>query len=142
MDVRRGSAERPYLQALIGASWLGAPIIFDEPSAVQQIDRIRRSLGGSPGLPMQNLGEAQIIYHLSVVEISATISTDDKDAYSFATRRGLYVTDTPDILRECYEAGLLQCPEAYELLRKMATAGRGVAVPASHWFICPSDAPE
>jgi hypothetical protein len=59
LEVRRGMAERPHLQALIGAAWLGTPIAVDDPLAVQQIDRIRQGLGGSPRLPMQHLGEAQ-----------------------------------------------------------------------------------
>src|SRR5262249_11939237 len=65
--VKRGVAARPHLQALIGAGWLGTPIGFDESLALQRIDRFRRSLGGSPKLPTQHLGEAQIIYYISTV---------------------------------------------------------------------------
>jgi predicted nucleic acid-binding protein len=85
---------------------------------------------------MQHLGEAQTIYHLSAIEPSAVFATDDRDAYNTAQRRSLHVIDTPDILIKSYEAGLLGCPEAYELLNKMAIAGRGVVVPENHWHIC------
>lgn len=142
MDIRRGLAERPHLQPLIGAAWLGTPIAADDPLAVQRIDRIRRGLGGSPGLPMQHLGEAQTIYHLGAVEPTAIFATDDRDAYNTAQRRGIHVIDTSEILGKCYEAAMLGCPDAYELLHKMAAAGRGVAVPPSHWYICPPVAPE
>jgi predicted nucleic acid-binding protein len=137
LEVRRGVAERPHLQALIGSTWLGPPIAADEPLALQKIDRIRRSLGGSPRLPTQHLGEAQIIHHISNVESSAIFATDDRDAYNLAQRRGMNVVETPDILRECFDAGLSGCPESFDLLHKMAAAGRGVAMPPNHWYICP-----
>lgn len=138
LEVRRGAAERPHLQSLIGDTWLGSPIAVDEPLVIRQIDRIRRSLGGSPRLPTQHLGEAQVIYHLTAVERDAIFATDDRDAYNLAIRLGMNVVDTPDILRECFDAGLSGCPESFDLLHKMAAAGRGVAVPPSHWYICPS----
>jgi|SRR5215204_2795668 len=138
LEVRRGAAERPHLQALIGAAWLGTPLAADEPLAIQQIDRIRRSLGGSPGLPTQHLGEAQAIHHVSTVESGAIFATDDRDAYNLAKRRGMNVLDTPDILRECFDVGFSGCPESFDLLHKMAATGRGVAMPPNHWYICPN----
>jgi predicted nucleic acid-binding protein len=110
--------------------------------AVQQIDLIRRALGGSARLPTQHLGEAQTIYHIGNVEPNAVFATDDRDAYNTALRKNLRVIDTPDILNDCYEARVLGCPEAYELLHKMAASGRGVAIPESHWYICPANVPE
>lgn len=137
LEIRRGISDRPHLQALTGAVWLGDPVAADDPSAIQQIDRIRRALGGAVGAPTQHLGEAQSIYHIQTVESTAIFATDDRDAFHTARRRGLRVMDTPDILRECYDAGILGCPDAYELLHKMAAAGRGAAIPESHWCICP-----
>jgi len=84
------------------------------------------------------LGEAQVIYYLTVVESGAIFATDDRDAYNLARRRGLNVIDTSDILRECFDAGLSGCPEPFDLLHKMADDGRGVAVPPNHWYIRPS----
>lgn len=136
-ELRRRAAEQPALRPLVDATWLGSPIAAEDAPAVQQIDRIRRGLGGSPTLPTQHLGEAQSLYHLVFIEPSGTFATDDRDAYLTAQRRGVRVIDTVDILRECYSAGLLGCPEAYELLHKMVAAGRGVAAPPSHWFVCP-----
>lgn len=140
LEIRRGTAERSYLQALAGAAWLGTPVAADDPLAVQQIDRIRRALGGASDSPTQHLGEAQSIYYVQTVESTAVFATDDLDAFNIAKRRGLRVMDTPDILRECYDAGILGCPEVYELLHKMVAAGRGVAVPESHWYVCPPTA--
>lgn len=136
-ETRRGVADLPYLQPLIGASWLGTPIATDDPLAVQQVDRIRRALGGAPGAPTQHLGEAEAIYYAELDRVTTVFATDDRDAFHTAQRRGLRVTDTPGILRECYEVGLLGCPDAYELLHKMIAAGRGVVAPPSHWHICP-----
>ena len=138
LEIRRGAAERPYLQELIDATWLGTPIAIDEALAIRQIDRIRRGLGGSPALPTQHLGEAQAIYHLTALESDAIFVTDDRDTYNLAKRRRLNVIDTPDILRECFDAGFSGCPESFDLLHKMAAAGRGVAVPPNHWYICPN----
>lgn len=48
------------------------------------------------------------------------------------TLENFAVVKRPDLLET-----LFRCPEAYELLRAMADAGRGVAMPASHWYVCP-----
>jgi len=138
LEIRRGSIERLHLRTLVGASWPGTPIAAEDPLALQQIDRIRRGLGGSPTTPTRHLGEAQIIRHISHVEPGTVFATDDRPAADFARRRGIRVVDTPDILRACFDAALLECPEAYELLREMVECGRGVAAPPSHWHICPS----
>ncbi|QSB15151.1 hypothetical protein JQS43_01895 [Natronosporangium hydrolyticum] len=138
-EIRRGAAQRPHLRLLQGVTWLGDPIDSDDNDTLQQIDRVRRALGGAPTRPFEHLGEAQMLHHVQHVEVSASIATDDRAAYDMALRRGLQVIDTPEILRTCYERQLLSCPEAFELLTKMAQAGRGVAVPDNHWHICPPD---
>jgi hypothetical protein len=135
-DIQPRLLVRPDLQE-IDASWLGEPIEETDPDGVRLIDLIRRTLGGSTLLPRQHLAESQAIYHVSHVEKNAIFATDDRGAYSMAVRRGLTVIDTPDILSACYEAGLLACPEAYDLLLAMAAAGRGVAIPETHAQICP-----
>jgi hypothetical protein len=95
------AANRVLLDA--GAAWLDEPIEFDDPVAIQGVDRIRRALGGSPASPTQHLGEAQGIYYLSTTELSVTMATDDRAAYAMARRRRLRVIDTPEILRICHE---------------------------------------
>jgi predicted nucleic acid-binding protein len=137
-EVIYSAAQRPHLEPLMGAPWLGEPIEFDDPLAIQGVDRIRRALGGSVASPRQHLGEAQGIYYLATSGQSVTMATDDRAAYAMAERRGLRVVGTPEILRACYERALIACPTAYELLVEMADAGRGVQLPPSHWHICPS----
>lgn len=137
LEIRRGAKDRPHLRSLVGATWLGTPVGSEDPLATAEIFRIRRALGGSTAEPNQHLGEAESIYHASRTHSTGAFATDDQDAYTVAQRRGLFVIDTPDILRACYEAGIASCPEAYELLQKMAASGRGVTVPPSHWWICP-----
>ena len=96
-DISPRLLVRPDLQA-ITSQWLGEPIEETEPSGVQQIDRIRRALGGSPMLPHQHLAESQAIYHITEIEKDDTFATDDRGAYAMASRRGGNVIDTPDIL--------------------------------------------
>lgn len=86
-ETRRGVADLPYLQPLIGASWLGTPIATDDPLAVQQVDRIRRALGGAPGAPTQHLGEAEAIYYAELDRVTTVFATDDRDAFHTAQRR-------------------------------------------------------
>lgn len=136
-EVMRGFGQRPYLEPLVGAAWLGEPIDFDEPAAIHSIERIRLALGGSRSQPFQHLGEAQAIYYLDVTGPSGTLATDDRAAYALAQRRGLSVIDTPEILSRCYQTRLASCPDAFDLVCEMADSGRGVSVPPTHWHICP-----
>lgn len=51
LEVRPGLRDQAWLQSLSGASWL--QVVADD-DAVQQIDRIRRMLGGSSTRPRQH----------------------------------------------------------------------------------------
>ncbi|MEV4630498.1 hypothetical protein AB0J90_29980 [Micromonospora sp. NPDC049523] len=122
---------------LLGAAWLGTPVVVgDLPPAAQQVDRLRRAIGGSGIRGVEHLGEAQIIHHLLTTG-GGTIATDDRSAADYAARKGLISLDSNDILADCFEAGLVGCPEAYEILVAMAAAGRGVRLPSSHQHVCP-----
>lgn len=136
LEIRRGLIHRPYAKPVLDAAWLGQPVSTDDPGGVQQIDLIRRGLGGSPDLPRQHLAEAQAIHHIGTADPTGTFATDDRDAYELGRRRGIAVLDTPQILAACHQAGLLGCPEPYHLLVAMAAAGRGVTRP-THQLICP-----
>ncbi|MET8147026.1 hypothetical protein ACIBSW_04395 [Actinoplanes sp. NPDC049668] len=138
-ELRRSLPFTPYLQSVLGAGWLGEPVeIGGTTAALIEIDNIRRALGALPGNPTKHLGEAEIIYHLQYVDRGAFFLTDDQPALDFARRRGLAGFDTWRILEECFAVHEVGCPEAFDLLRQMSSAERGVRVPASHMQVCPS----
>jgi hypothetical protein len=138
-ELRRSVTSTPYLQAVLVAAWLGTPVeIGGRPAALAEINNIRRALGALPGRPTQHLGEAEIIYHLQFVDQGGFFLTDDQPALEFARRRGVTGFDTQHIMAECFACHEVGCPEAFDLLNRMAAAGRGVRVPGSHLQVCPS----
>lgn len=137
IEIRRSAQHSPQVQSLLGAHWLGSPVVVGElPPAAQQVDRLRRAIGGGVARPLEHLGEAQAIHAL--IGTDGIFATDDRKAADFARRKGIRTLDSSDLLRECFEAGLVGCPEAFEVLQLMARAGRGVAVPPGHMYVCPS----
>jgi hypothetical protein len=46
------------------------------------------------------------------------------------------MTDSVDVLQECYRKSEVGCPEAYDLLVEIANQDRGVRVPAHHSDVC------
>jgi hypothetical protein len=138
-EVRRGIAAAPYLRSVLNAAWLGEPIeIGGGTSVLTEINNIRRGLGALPGNQTQHLGEAEIIYYLQFVDTGAFFITDDQPALDFARRRGVAGFDTHRIMEECFAMREVGCPEAFDLLRRMHSVGRGIRVPANHMAVCPS----
>ena len=138
-EVRRSTPSTPYLKAVLDAAWLGAPVeVGGSPAALTEIDNIRRGLGALPGSPTKHLGEAEIIYHLQFVDQGGFFLTDDQTALDFAQRRGVSGFDTPHIMQECFAYHEVGCPEAFDLIKRMAAADRGVRVPDNHLQVCPS----
>lgn len=119
--------------------WLDAAIsVGDDIATLLEVDKIRRSLGATRSDPATlHLGEAEAIYYLENEHPAWTFLSDDRPAIDFALRRGLNAIDTLAVLADCYARDQVGCPEAFELVRQMAEAERGVRVPPSHWFICP-----
>lgn len=59
-EIRRTARHLPHMQGLLGAPWLGPPVIVgDLPPEAQQVDRLRRAIGGGSAqpLPLLTLGE-------------------------------------------------------------------------------------
>jgi predicted nucleic acid-binding protein len=119
--------------------WLGPAMSPGQDiEALIGVDEIRRGLGATRADPATlHLGEAEAIYVLERYHSGWTFVSDDQPAIDFARRRGLTAIDSEALLADCYESGLVSCPEAFDLLKSMADAGRGVRVPPSHWFVCP-----
>ena len=137
IEVARGVRAEPRLREVLQAQWLGEPVeIHADLGGIKRIDQIRRALGGRPAQPMRHLGEAEVIYFLEESEPDWTFLSDDRPAVAFARSRGLHAVDTAEMLSECHAAHEIGCPDAYQLLLKMAAAGRGVRVPASHREVC------
>lgn len=118
--------------------WIGATSAPDDIAALLAVDALRRGLGATQADPATlHLGEAEAIYFLETHRPAWTFISDDRPAVDFALKRGLNAMDTQELLADCYARGHIGCPEAFELLVKMAAAGRGVRVPPSHWYVCP-----
>jgi hypothetical protein len=80
--------------------------------------------------------EAEVLCFLEEREPGWAFLSDDRAAVAFARSRGLRAMDTAEILAEYHAACEIGCPDAYQLLLKMAAAGHGVRVPASHRDVC------
>jgi predicted nucleic acid-binding protein len=119
--------------------WLGTAIsVGDDITVLLEVDKIRRGLGATRAdSATLHLGEAEAIYYLETQRPAWTFVSDDRPAVDFAIRRGLNAIDTPAVLAACYTRDQIGCPGAFELIRQMAQAERGVRVPPSHWFVCP-----
>ncbi len=137
-EVSRGLSRQPYLQQVLDAGWLGTPVeVGGDPKELEEIERIRRALGGGSGDHLRHLGEAEMFHHLENHDVYGVLVTDDRPALDFAGRRGIATMDTVRLLAECHAQGEIGCPAAFDLLVAMSTAGRGVRVPAHHRLVCP-----
>ena len=138
-EVRRGLLEEPRNQAVLDATWLGEPLDVDfDPESLRRIEQIRRGLGGTKRESMKHLGEAEVIYYLETNAPDWLFVSDDRTAVDFARNRHLNAIDTRQVLTDCYISGEIGCPAAFDLLREMRAAGRGVRVPRNHQLVCPS----
>ena len=113
---------------------LGDPIIIDDPSETQKINRIREVVfGGSIDKPTQHLGEAQtcwVIRHRAEFRGSWWV-TDDIDAYEYASMQGITTYRTRDIMAMMISDGDLSEQEAWNLMKSMADAERPISLPRS-----------
>ena len=137
IELRRGLRAEPKIRDILDANWLGDPIeIAGTPDDLEQVDRIRRALGGTAANPMQHLGEAEIISYIQNRAPGAIFITDDLPALDFARRKQLFSINTATVLGECHSYAEIGCPHAYNLLIEMRSKGRGVRVPAHHSAVC------
>ncbi|WP_123798652.1 hypothetical protein [Amycolatopsis keratiniphila] len=137
LELHRGRHAEPKIEDILNASWLGKPVeVSGSPSALLQIDLIRRALGGTDAKPFQHLGEAEIIYYIETVNPGTLFVTDDRPALDFAKRRQIFAIDSATVLGECHSYGEIGCPDAYDLLIEMREKDRGVLVPADHSAVC------
>jgi predicted nucleic acid-binding protein len=117
---------------------LGEPVRFVEGR--RQIEILRRALGGTrrTGEQRKNLGEAQCIFAIEFLHDGrGTFLSDDRNALAMARNRKINCIDTFDVIKNCFDEGLLTCPEPYDLLVEMSNSRRGVRLPAAHTDICP-----
>ncbi|QKW09382.1 hypothetical protein HUT18_26335 [Streptomyces sp. NA04227] len=117
----------PELGILSDESWLGEPLVVDDPAELVLVDRLRRAVfGGRPNRPLQHLGEAETLVVIENREgyEGALWITDDGEAGRYARRRGIDVLDTVGLMRLAVADSLVPCDEAHGLLRGMQRAGR------------------
>jgi hypothetical protein len=130
------AASASHVQALLGLvekGWLGSPIEIDQPAAIREVERLRRSVfGGAMSRPRQHLGESQTCYLLKF-ETAWSGSwwiSDDVDSVEWARFQGITVRTTLDVIRELVADGDLTAAHGYRLLEQMVEAGRfNVAMP-------------
>jgi hypothetical protein len=139
-EIRRGLRTEPLLQRVLDLEngWLGNPLCLDEPGDYEDVDLIRRGLGGTSAEPLKHLGEAESIHALERADAHDRVFvTDDGPAADFVRRRpgGLRVLDAASVLAEAYAYGELRCPQAYELLTAMWKYPREIRVPP-HREVC------
>jgi hypothetical protein len=120
-------------------SWLGEAIDLDEPGDISAVETIRLALGGRRREPLRHLGEAQSIHAITTRPdlIEAVFVTDDGCAGDLARRNGITVWATKHLMRACYDADQIGCPQAFELMVDMRdTHKRGIRVPFDHTAVC------
>jgi predicted nucleic acid-binding protein len=140
-EIMRGLRKVPKLQAVLDAKWLGDPIdVAPDIAGMQAIFLNRRALSKVPSrmAATEHLGEAEIIHLMEDRHSDWVFITDDQPAKDLAKRRGLQALDSADVLAECFAMREVGCPEAFNLLERMADENRGVRIPANHTLVCPS----
>ena len=139
LEITRGLSADASLQDVLDSTWLGKPIeIAGNVQTLQRIERIRRGLGATRVDPAtKHLGEAEVIDYLDRRQPTWIFISDDQPAVDFAMHRGLNAIDTRRVLADCYASGEIGCPDAYNLILKMQSLGRGVRVPPDHRQVCP-----
>jgi hypothetical protein len=137
VETDRFAAQHPELALDKLSTWMSDPTEFPA-RALRDIQAYRRALSMPGEPPTKNLGEAEAIYaleHWPGVR-GEVLVTDDRPAAHFARVRGLQVWDTGRLLGDGFQAGEIDCPDAWDLLKLMRTKGRGVYVPADHRAVC------
>lgn len=138
-EVTRGLKNAPHLQSILDAHWLGQPLDIGTTAEMSDIFDLCRRIGKLPSdstPTRENLGEAEVIFLMDKSPTNWLFVTDDGPARDFARRRRLQVMNSAEVLADCHAMGDIKCPDAYELLKRMANLGRGVYVPPSHRDIC------
>lgn len=130
-ELSRGVARVSELQDVLDADWLGEPVRMTDPAELQEVERVRWALGGTPSQPLRHLGEAATI--VLARRLGSVAVLDDRDARRFAAVIGVQV-GTIGILRGCVRDGALTADETWGLLQSMI--GKGFRAPpiSRPWF--------
>lgn len=116
-EIRRGLSLYAELQVVLEASWLGQPIRLTDPEHLQEIERVRWALGGTPKQPERHRGEAATIV---VAELQGAVAVlDERDGRRLAGARGIPIIGTVGILKACVRDGQAPLNEAWEVLSEM-----------------------
>lgn len=117
-EVERSSSRIPNLAAEDWGDWFGEPIRIVAENDIRAVELMRTArFGGSKSDHLQHLGESQTIHVVSQDPgfQGSLILTDDKDAYRFASMRGILVRHTVEILRDLVGFQEITSQQAFEL---------------------------
>jgi predicted nucleic acid-binding protein len=120
------SAREPDLASLDEAARIfGNPHM---PTPVERVDTIQiRTMMSKPGDARHaHLGEAETIAIISRRQIRVVFVTDDADAFAYASKQGIQVIGTWDLLRNAYGRQLidLDAVDGYRLLLERSRRAR------------------
>ncbi|HEY5853321.1 MAG TPA: hypothetical protein VIW24_04490 [Aldersonia sp.] len=124
----------PALGPVPEEGWLGDPIAITKPSEIVRVQRIRRAVfGGTAERPLQHPGESETYFVLRYWQIFAKSVwiTDDREALLLGRKQQITTLETLDLVRQVVADGAMAARDAFDLMMKMADAGRGLRLPAS-----------
>lgn len=113
----------PFLREVLDCDWLGAPWT---PSTkdLKAIYELQVGLNDGKRPAEDHLGEAECIHACAVTD--GGFVTDDRGAYSFAQRRGVWVRDTVRLLQEARASFETSTDECWDAVEAMLVADRTV----------------
>ena len=133
-EALNSSRHLPDLATIHASGWMGEPIEIDDESAIAHIEHLRIDVfGGTASLPTKHLGEAQTCFLLQEDPRwgGSWWVSDDRDSLEFARRQGIQTRETIDIVAGIVADGDLTAGLGFDLMHKMADAGRTLRLPSS-----------
>jgi hypothetical protein len=124
----------PALTAIATGGWLDEPIEITADKDIQQVNRVRRAVfGGTDDEPLKHLGEAETCF---VIKEWGTFAgswwiSDDREALRYARFQGIATYETVDLMGIAVADGDIADKTAFDLMRRMADAGRSLRLPSS-----------
>jgi hypothetical protein len=138
-ELEEGEQYEPNFDLTNARNIFGVEISFEDLEEIAGIAGIQKAMAYPDANSTDHFGEAESIYavlhHPELM--GARFFSDDGPAVDFALGKGIDAFTSWQALSVAYDDGLVGCPEAYDILRTMREAGRGVWVPENHWVVCP-----
>lgn len=133
-EAQRSARILPALVSLVARQEFGDPIEITADADILRVERIRRAVfGGTDDEPLRHLGEAQTCHIIQTCpELAGSWwISDDREALRYARFRGITTRETIDLVAMAVADGEISPKDGYLLMRRMASAGRHLRLPAS-----------